>query len=155
MRKVLVLAALGAALLLSGCQTQYGDMKYNEGVAAEAMGDRSFRITARGNAYTGDMQIMDYMLLKAAETTVAAGFTHFVITNGADLTQVNTGVVPGFIGNGYYVPASTYQTRLPGGMILIECGNPTGQISPQVKDAAEIIRSIGPRVYAAKKKATG
>jgi hypothetical protein len=63
----------------------------------------TFRITARGNGYTGNTTIQDYALLKAAETTKEAGGTHFLIISAADASKVVVGHT-----------ASTMQTNVIG-----------------------------------------
>ncbi len=80
MRRVgVVVAGLVLAVALSGCATRYQEMGATGGVSAAQMTDDVWRITARGNLYTDAGIIQDYVLLKAAETTVAAGRTHFAI----------------------------------------------------------------------------
>jgi hypothetical protein len=65
-------------LLLAGCGTKYQEMGFTGGVAAEQITKDTYRIVARGNGNTRSTTIQDYALLKAAETTKAAGATHFV-----------------------------------------------------------------------------
>jgi len=65
------------------------------GVESQQMTSNTFRIVARGNGYTGGTQIQDYTLLKAAETTKAAGGTHFIIVGAADASRTGTIVTPG------------------------------------------------------------
>ena len=43
-----------------------------------------WRITSRGNLYTDAATIQDHVLLKAAETSIAAGRTHFAIVGKHD-----------------------------------------------------------------------
>lgn len=78
--------AIGAAVVaawvaagLAGCATRYQEMGATGGVAAARITDDVWRISARGNLHTDVGTIQDYVLLKAAETTVAAGRTHFAI----------------------------------------------------------------------------
>lgn len=152
MRKSILSVAFGAVLGLSACQTQYGDMKFNQGVSAERMTDSSFRITAKGNGYTDGNQIIDFLALKAAETTIANGFTHFVVTAGEDISKREVGVTPGYVIGSVYVPSQVYENTIPGGYVIIQCGAfPSGAAPQGAADAAEIIRNIGPRIYAAGK----
>ncbi|MBR1273387.1 CC0125/CC1285 family lipoprotein [Bradyrhizobium sp. AUGA SZCCT0283] len=65
------------SLLLIGCGTKYQEMGFTGGVSAEQITKDTFRIVARGNGNTRSTTIQDYALLKAAETTKAAGATHF------------------------------------------------------------------------------
>jgi hypothetical protein len=70
-----------AALAVVGCSTPYQD-----GVAAEQITADTFRIVARGNAYTPDTALQDYTVLKAAKTTKSMGGTHFLIVSTAEAT---------------------------------------------------------------------
>lgn len=67
------LVVLAISLSLIGCATKYQDMGFSGGVAAEQVTADTWRIVARGNAYTGGTRIQDFVLMKAAETTKAAG----------------------------------------------------------------------------------
>lgn len=80
--RVAVVVCLG--LVLAGCATRYQDMGPTGGVNAARITDDLFRISARGNLYTDNGTIQDYVLLKAAETTVAMGRTHFAIVGKQD-----------------------------------------------------------------------
>src|SRR6185503_20266800 len=71
------------SITLTACSTRYQHMGFAGGVSAERMTADTFRIVARGNGYTDATTIQDYALLKAAETTVAAGGTHFVVVSAA------------------------------------------------------------------------
>src|SRR6266498_2923777 len=67
----------------------------------------AFRIVARGNAYTGGTRIQDFVLLKAAETTKAAGGTHFIIGASQDASRQGAIVTPAtsqttFVGRSAY-----------------------------------------------------
>ena len=98
-------AALCAAL--GGCATKYQEMGFSGGVAAQQITADTWRIQSRGNAYTGASTVQDYVLLKAAETTQAAGGTHFQIVSAADASRASTFVTPGsstttFVGNQAY-----------------------------------------------------
>jgi hypothetical protein len=79
-----------AALAVAGCSTTYQD-----GVTAEQMAADTFRIVAKGNAYTPDTALQDYTVLKAAKTTKNMGGTHFVIVSAAGATpeQMQTSAV--------------------------------------------------------------
>jgi hypothetical protein len=72
------------AVALSGCATKCQDMGWSSGVAAEPVMTDVFRIVSRANAYTGRDRVQDFTLLKAAETTIAAGGNYFLILNAAD-----------------------------------------------------------------------
>ncbi len=66
-------------LWLSGCQTPYQEMGFDGGVSAAPIGNDMYRISARGNGYTDSTVVQDYVLLKAAETAIQAGHSHFIV----------------------------------------------------------------------------
>ena len=82
----LVVFALTAPVL-AGCASRYQEMGPTGGVTAAKMTEDVYRVSARGNALTEPTRIQDFVLLKAAETTLAAGRTHFVIIG---LSEVGT-----------------------------------------------------------------
>ena len=88
---VLLMAVLG------GCATPYQDMGFRGGVEAQRMTADTYRIVARGNAYTAGTAIQDYTLLKAAEATKAAGATHFAVISASDASRTGAIATPGQI----------------------------------------------------------
>ncbi|UVC07229.1 hypothetical protein IHQ71_18660 [Rhizobium sp. TH2] len=162
MRISLLAAALAGLCILASCQTPYQDGGFAGGVTASAITNDTFRISARGNGYTAANTIQDYVLLKAAETTLASGGTHFVVLTSADATQNMTGQTPGYmqtnvIGNtaySTYTPGVTYNVVKPGQDTIIKIINvPTG-ISPPMGafPAQQVFDNINPRVIRPKKK---
>ena len=86
---------IGLALLTSACATTYGDIGFwGDGVAADQMSSDTFRIRSRGNGATEHATIEDYAMLRAAEAVKGACFTHFVVLDGADRTEVEEDVTP-------------------------------------------------------------
>jgi len=87
-----------------------------------------YRIQARGNAYTGSAAVQDFYLLKAAETTLAAGGSYFLIIGAENQTRVSTEQTPGYantsmIGNTAittYSPGSTYNMIKPGQDVMVK-----------------------------------
>lgn len=80
---------LGISAILCACGTPYQEMGFRGGVSADRMTDTTFRISARGNSHTSEANIQDYVLLKAAETTVKNGGTHFVVISAEDASRSN------------------------------------------------------------------
>lgn len=146
----------GLLLIFAGCATPYQEMGFSGGVTAAQMTDTTFRISGRGNGYTGATVINDYVMLKAAETTVQHGYTHFMVVSAADASSSATIVTGGtsrttFVGNSAmttYSPPVAQNIYKPGEdafirVIKIE----PGQAPPQGAIAAdEIIRHVGSRV---------
>lgn len=121
------------------------------GVEARQMTGDVWSISARGNAYTSTETIVDYVLLKAAETTIAAGGTHFIVLDVQDSTRVGTGYTPvtaNTTGYGNYATTTFYGGNAypivrPGQSLLIRV---LSSPAAGAFDAAEIIAIIGARV---------
>lgn len=143
------IAALMAAVFLFGCQTPYQEIGANGGVSAYRMSDDSFRISVRGNGYTDNATAADYVLLKAAETTVAYGGRYFAVVNVSDASSSQTVYNPGGVIYGYgyatYLPATVDNIYKPGGDVIIRL---FASRPPNIRtiDAEEVIRNIGPRI---------
>jgi hypothetical protein len=155
MRKFILVAAL--AIGLAGCATPYtGGMGFAGGVDAEQITSDIYRIKARGNGYTSRSRVQDFVLLKAAETTLAAGRTHFILGGSEDATRHGSFTTPGTmqatrIGNtvyGTYTAGETMNFVKPGQDAYIRAISvPKGQQPPPgAFDAAEINKIVGPRL---------
>ena len=148
--------ALLAALALCGCATQYGDMGFTGGVAAQQMTSDTFRILARGNGYTSASSVQDFMLLKAAETTLGAGGTHFGVINERDASSTGAVSTPGnahtsVIGNTAfttYTPGEVHTYIMPGqdAFIRVFTARDGSPLPPGAMSADEIVRFVGARV---------
>jgi hypothetical protein len=127
------------AAILSGCGTKYQEMGLTGGVAAEPVMTDVYRIVARGNGYTPPDRVQDFTLLKAAETTLAAGGNFFVALNQTDRTKVDQ-------------TRGTVQTSVVGGkpgealMIRVLRLKPDETPPPGAFPAQDIVNTIGPRL---------
>lgn len=143
--------------LLAGCSTPYQEMGFSGGVAAEQMTTDTFRIIARGNGYTKSTTVQDYVMLKAAETAVHSGGTHFVLLSAADATRTSQIVSSGvarttFVGNHAtttYDPPDVTTFYKPGQDTYIRILKvPPNETAPQgAVSAEEIIKFVGNRVH--------
>jgi hypothetical protein len=141
---------------LGGCATKYQEMGFTGGVAAEQITSDTWRILARGNAYTGGTRVQDFVLMKAAETTRANGGTHFIIGSSQDASREGAITTPGtaqttFAGNTAFTtfsPGSVHTYVKPGQDAYVRVLKipPGTQPPPGALDANEIIRFIGPRL---------
>ena len=91
---------IAAALLvlcagLSACATKYQDMGFTGGVEATQIDGNTFRITAKGNGFTRGEAIKDYAMMKAAETTLAAGCDYFIIIGQENTSRTTFSSSPG------------------------------------------------------------
>jgi hypothetical protein len=89
------LAGLGAAALaLAGCSTPYQKMGPLGGVKSVQIASDMAQVTARGSVGTDPDRIERYVLRKAAETTLAAGYDHFWVVSVGDRSRT----IQGFAG---------------------------------------------------------
>jgi hypothetical protein len=144
------------SLALSGCATKYQDMGFTGGVAAEQITADTFRIVARGNAYTGGTRIQDFVLLKAAETTKSVGATHFIITASQHASR-QSAIVTSATAQTTSAGGSAFTTFTPSGVhSYVKPGQdayvrvlklaPGSQAPPGALSADEIIQFVGPRL---------
>lgn len=135
---------------LTACQTPYQDFggAVIGGVSAEQTGYDRYRVSAQVNANTPSSWVIDYLRLKAAETTVQNGATHFVVEGFTEANSVQTLAMPGMVncwGYGCVVtPASVQQNVLPGAVLLMRIVK--GAPSSDAIEAKEIIDTVGRRV---------
>jgi hypothetical protein len=126
------------------------------GVEAAPMTNDTYRISARGNGYTDATTIQDYVYLKAAETTLGAGQTHFTIVNGTDRTDNAVGQTAGsftnYGGMAWYNPGITYNIVKPGEDLIIRVWTPgpKDMLPPNTYAAQQIYENINPRVKRSK-----
>ena len=151
---VRIIATTFFVAMLAACQTPYQEPGFRGGVVAQPVTADTWRISARGNAYTGDTTIQDYVLLKAAETALAAGSTHFVIAGSSDASRTGAFTTPGsaqttLIGDTAYTtwtPSSTHTFIKPGSDVLVRLIPKGTPPPPGAIDANEVVQFIGPRV---------
>jgi hypothetical protein len=146
---------IGAMVSLAACQTPYQEMGYEGGVAAVPITNNTYRISARGNGFTDPTTVQDYVLLKAAEVTLASGNSYFTIVNNRDATSSSVGQTAGtfqtsVIGNTAfttYNPGMTYNIVKPGEDLLIQVST---SAMPGAFPAQEVFNNINPRVQRSK-----
>lgn len=153
-----LVAVLFLAIGLAACSTQYQEMGLAGGVTAEPVMTDVYRITARGNAYTGSSQVQDFALLKAAETTLEAGGSHFIVLGETDQTNLSTAQTPGTMQTSVYgstafttyTPGMTYNIVKPGQAVMIRVIRlqPDQTPPPGAFPAMDIVQTIGPMLKA-------
>lgn len=139
---------LFTALLVSGCTTPYQEMGATGGVRAEAIGYDRYRVSGLINAYTSPPLVVDYMILKAAETAMKNGATHFIVESVTDNTTVNSYATPGVVNCFNYTciatPPAVQHAVIPAGHIIIKLAR--GSPPRDAVDAREVMDTIGKRV---------
>ena len=161
---VFLRVSIAAALftVLSACSTSYGELNAYGGVQALPVSADVYRVSGRGNGFTDAPTVQDYVLLKAAETTIAKGQTHFTILDGRDATRNSTQQTTGSLqawGNGLvtYTPGTTYSFVYPGEDLMIRAWTPTSKqtLPPNTFVAKETFDAINPRVTRSKTGGAG
>jgi hypothetical protein len=147
---------IALAIGLGGCATKYQDMGFAGGVAAEPVMTDVYRIVARGNGYTAAARVQDFVLLKAAETTIAAGGSHFVVVDQSNQTNVIVGQTAGTAQTNVYgrtafttyTPGATYNIVKPGQDVMIRVLRlkPGEAPPPGAFPAQDIADTLGPRL---------
>ena len=142
---------------LFGCSTSYQEMGFSGGVESQKLSSDVARISASGNAFTSSSTIADYVLVRAAEETIASGFGHFEVYDESDQSRSGYVVSPGSATTSYsgYQSTTTFSPpivtsfRKPGSAITIKMysGRKPGNAPPNVFDAQEVIEFVGPRVF--------
>jgi hypothetical protein len=149
---------LSAALLVASCQTQYQEGNFSGGVQAQKIANDTYRISGSGNGYTSAATIQDYVLLKASETALANGKTHFVSLSSADRTRTDRNSTAATItnyGNSLYVnPGYSYDVVKPGQDTIIKIFTPSSNsnLPYSAYNAQEVFNAINPRVERPKPK---
>jgi hypothetical protein len=149
-------AIVVCSCILGSCATKYQEMGFSGGVSAQPVMTDVYRIQARGNAYTGSAAVQDFYLLKAAETTLAAGGSHFLIIGAENQTSRSVGQTPGYANTSVvggtafmtYTPGATYDIIKPGQDVMVKVLRiRAGETPPQgAFPAVDIVHTIGPRL---------
>ena|SRR5271155_802808 len=143
---------LAAALTLAACATPYtqNGMGFTGGVEAQMITDDTARISARGNAYTDQSRIEDFVLLKSAQTALDHGFTHFAIISSADASRTGAIATPGTMETNVY-GSTAFTTYAPG--MLHSFVKPGEDIfvrfckdnCPGMRPAQQVVDNLGPK----------
>ncbi|MCW2247848.1 hypothetical protein M2352_003482 [Azospirillum fermentarium] len=122
-RKLAALLPFAAALLLTGClATPYGELgPWGGGVTSTRLDERRVSVFAKGNSRTELVTLRNYIIRRAAEDTIKAGYTAFEILNAEG--EIRTGY---YVSSGsssyscgkrgcasYYTPAQTVAVQNP------------------------------------------
>ena len=109
-------ASLLLVILLASCATPYQATGLAGGYSDAQLDKNVFRVTFQGNGFTEPQRAADFTLMRSAELTLKAGFTHFAIVSGASRTDYTTHTTPRqatttgtatAVGNTAYVTANT------------------------------------------------
>jgi len=71
---------------LAGCATSYQPEGFSGGFSETQLDKNVFRVSFKGNGYTHQDRAEEMTLLRSAEVTLNAGFTHFAIVDSQSRT---------------------------------------------------------------------
>jgi hypothetical protein len=80
----------GLALVLAGCTpkpTPYQPVDKKGGYEETRLKENVYRVSFRGNRYTPETRMLDYIYLRCAELTREAGYSHFLVLQDYGKTQ--------------------------------------------------------------------
>jgi hypothetical protein len=127
-----VLIVLVAAV--SGCATPYQKPGLTGGVDDVQLAPDLYRITARGNGFTSNDRVADYVLLRASEIALSHGYPGFIVASSQDQTKTVQTTSPGyatttFSNNSAFttvVPPSTTTFIKPGVQVFVRLAREGG-----------------------------
>ena len=150
-----------ASCTLSACATPYQSSGFSGGFDEVALAPNVFRVSFRGNGYTGTDRAQNLALLRSADLTLQRGFKYFALADSSSSssmssyttpTTANTTVNMTAFGNTAY---GTARTNYTGGQTFFISKPRSENIvvmfyeSPQgvgiVFDAEFVCQSIGPK----------
>jgi len=143
-----IVAGLVSALVIA-C-TPYQPMGFSGGVDDLQLNDTTYRIIAKGNAYSSSERVWDFVLLRASQIAISRGYKGFVIVGETDqssthqytTTQEKTAMVTGAqntTGFITYTTPSTHTMIKPGHAIIVTLVQEGGM------DARMINATLAPR----------
>ncbi len=91
-RLVLVCAL---AVLTAACATPYKTSGIMGGVDDLQLNDSTFQITVRGNGYTSQERVRDFVMLRASELAIGHGYRYFAFAGAADVSRTAAITTPG------------------------------------------------------------
>ncbi len=136
-----------SVLLLSGCATPYQDMGLGGGVAANRITSDTFQVVAAGNGYTDAATIQRYVIRKAAEATLAAGFDYFALGEAIDQSSTGRFATSSAAATRHGVFASAFSTTIykPGESVMVKAfrGAFPNPAPDGYYDAKEVVAYLG------------
>lgn len=107
--------SLIVALLLWGCATPYQNTSVMGGFDEVQYSKNTWKVTFKGNAYTGKDTVADYCLLRCAEICLENGYKYFSLISNKEYTKNSTYSTPAYsttnlIGNTAYTNTYGGQT---------------------------------------------
>jgi hypothetical protein len=140
-------SGLGATILCGYNLKKTGcDTRYENAVKATRIDETTWRVTASGNGMTKASDVYDFMMRKAAESTMEAGYDVFILVAQTDTTRHITGVSGGGDdGIGGVNAISSYDIVRPGQAVTVKMlKGPKPATEPNAYDAREVLKFMTP-----------
>ena len=80
--------------LLQGCATSYQRSGYSGGYSETQLDENVFKVSFRGNGYTGRERVADFTLLRSAELALQNGYKYFVVVDANNYISNSTYTTP-------------------------------------------------------------
>lgn len=145
-------------LLLAGCATMtpYQPLRNGEGYSEQRIESHRYRVLFTGNAATPRQTVENYLLFRAAELTLAAGYDYFVLSHSdTDAKTRYQETISAFGGTGFYsrysgfgigigtaYPITEYKAQAY--VTMFKGERPTTQ--PDAFDAREVKANLAPAI---------
>jgi hypothetical protein len=82
-------------LCVGACATPYKTMGIMGGVDDLQLNDTTFQITVRGNAYTSEERVRDFVMLRASELALEHNYRYFTFGGVTDVSSTASVTMPG------------------------------------------------------------
>ena len=92
MKKAFAIAL--ALFTLQGCATSYQSSGFTGGYSETQLDENVFKVSFRGNGYTGMERATNFTLLRSAELTLEHGYNYFAIIGEHTYTTTTTHTAP-------------------------------------------------------------
>ena len=98
-------AAIALGLVLSGCATGYKPEGIGGGYTDLRLNETTYQVHVAGNGYTSDSRSGELALMRAADLTLQAGYSRFLVTSGGTQSAVvgSTPLVANQVGSTVFV----------------------------------------------------
>lgn len=94
MSSIKKIAVILFSLCMVGCATAYKRTGFTGGYNDMKIQDDVFKVSFRGNAYTGSGKVEDFVLLRSAEVALNNGYKYFVIIDEKSAMKTSAYTTP-------------------------------------------------------------
>jgi len=151
----------GAAVVVALALAAIGCAAQSEGPRWTRIDQRTFRVSYHGDKWTSEDAVANGALLRCAELTLWAGYSHFVVISERARSHVDTvqltpdtyrshtqaGFLGGYSAAGEYRPGAQIHVTRHGAVVMFRALTPEeAAAAPGAYSAHEIVQYLGPHV---------